>query len=264
MLGGDEGARESSQMPDRPIEIIGSYVSPYVRKVLACLDIKGVAYRIDPIVPFYGNDRFTALNPVRRIPVLIDGSVVLCDSTVICEYLEERFPSPTIHPPTPQERARARWLEEFADTRMGEVFIWRLFNEVVIKRFVWGQQTDASVVEHALKIEIPEIIDYLESQLPSDSAFFFDGISIADIAVATFFRNAGFAGFSLDSARWPRTAAFVAQTLEHPSFAKLRPFEELCLRTPIAQHREALARAGAPLTANSFGTDSPRRGVLHT
>jgi len=251
-------------MADRPVEIIGSYVSPYVRKVLACLDIKGVTYRIDPIVPFYGNDEFTALNPVRRIPVLIDEGVALCDSTVICEYLEERFPNPSIYPSTLQERARARWLEEFADTRMGEVFIWRLFNEVVIKRFVWAQQTDASVVEHALKTEIPEIIDYLERQLPSDSAFFFGEISIADIAVASFFRNADFAGFGLDPDRWPRTAALVAQTLEHPSFTKLRPFEDLCLRTPIPQHREALSQAGAPLTANSFGTDSPRRGVLST
>ena len=34
--------------------IIGSYLSPYVRKVLVCLEIKGIAYEIDPIVPFYG------------------------------------------------------------------------------------------------------------------------------------------------------------------------------------------------------------------
>jgi len=251
-------------MSKRPVEIIGSYLSPYVRKVLACLDIKGVLYRIDPIVPFYGNDQFTALNPVRRIPVLIDGSAVLCDSTVICEYLEENFPSPSIYPSTPPERARARWLEEFADTRMGEVFIWRLFNEVVIKRFVWGQQTDDLAVKHVLESEIPEIIDYLESQLPSDAAFCFGEIGIADIAVASFFRNASFAGFSLDPDRWPVAAAFVTRTLEHPSFCELRQFEDLCLRTPIAKHREALAQAGAPLTTNTFGTDSPRRRILRT
>ena len=39
-------------------KIIGSYLSPYVRKVLVCLDIKGVPYEIDPIVPFHGNDEF--------------------------------------------------------------------------------------------------------------------------------------------------------------------------------------------------------------
>ena len=48
-------------MPAVTTKIIGSYLSPYVRKVLVCLDIKGVAYEIDPIVPFYGNDEFARL-----------------------------------------------------------------------------------------------------------------------------------------------------------------------------------------------------------
>lgn len=42
-------------------KIIGSYLSPYVRKVLVCLRLKNVPYEIDPIVPFYGNDQFVAL-----------------------------------------------------------------------------------------------------------------------------------------------------------------------------------------------------------
>ena len=40
------------------ITVIGSYVSPFVRKVLACLELKGLAYQIDPITPFFGDDRF--------------------------------------------------------------------------------------------------------------------------------------------------------------------------------------------------------------
>ena len=38
------------------LKIIGSYVSPYVRKVLACLNLKGLAYEIDPITPFFGDE----------------------------------------------------------------------------------------------------------------------------------------------------------------------------------------------------------------
>lgn len=249
-------------MPANPVLIIGNYLSPYVRKVLVCLDIKGIDYRIDPIIPFYGSDRFTRLSPVRRIPVLIDESVTLADSTVICEYLEERFPTPSLYPSTPEARARARWLEEFADTRMGEVFIWRLFNEVVIKRFVWRQKTDDSVVKNTLESEIPLVLDYLESEFSAAAPFFFGEIGIADIAVACFFRNAGFAGFSPDPDRWPATSALVARTLEHPSFQKLRKFEDLLLRTPIEKHREALAEVNAPLSPSTLGTDTPRRGVL--
>ena len=48
-------------------------------------------------------------------------------------------PREAVPPATPQARAQARWIEEYADTRMGEVFIWRLFNERVIKQ---GEQAD--------------------------------------------------------------------------------------------------------------------------
>jgi hypothetical protein len=50
--------------------------------------------------------------------------------------------------------------------------------------------------------------------------------------------------------------------LDHASFAKLRPFEEVLLRTPIANHRAALKDAGAPVSADTFGTSIPRRGLL--
>jgi len=34
-------------------QIIASYLSPYVRKVLVVLELKGIPYEVDPIVPFY-------------------------------------------------------------------------------------------------------------------------------------------------------------------------------------------------------------------
>ena len=160
-------------------------------------------------------------------------------------------------------RARARWLEEFADSRMGEVFIWHLFNQVVIRRFVWGEPPDEALLRSAREEELPQIFDYLEGELPA-SGYLFGTISTADIAIASFFRNASFAKYAIDAQRWPRTAAFAARTLNHPSFEKLRPFEDLLLRTPIARHRKALGEAGAPISAETFGEPVPRRGVLTT
>jgi glutathione S-transferase len=246
----------------RPVRIVGSYLSPYVRKVLVALDVKGVAYEIDPIVPFLGNDEFSKLSPIRRIPVLTDDHVTLCDSTVICEYLEERHPEPALLPRDVAARARARWLEEFADTRMGEVLIWRVFNQVAIGPAVWGEKTNQEILDKALREDAPQVFDYLESELPESGFLFGDAVSIADISIATFFRNAGFARLRVDAARWPRTAAFVDRALRLDAFRKLATFEDRCIRTPIAQHRAVLAEMGAPLTAESFGTDEPRRGVM--
>jgi len=52
----------------KPILIVGSYLSPYVRKALVCLELKGIAYEIDPIVPFFGDDRFLAAQPLASHP----------------------------------------------------------------------------------------------------------------------------------------------------------------------------------------------------
>jgi glutathione S-transferase len=251
-------------VPSAPVTVIGSYLSPYVRKVLVCLHTKGVAYRIDPIVPFFGDDRFTRLSPLRRIPVLIEGDLVLCDSTVICEYLEESRPAPAIYPAGAAARAHARWLEEFADTRMGDVFIWRLFDEVAIGPAVWGRKPDPERLRHTLEVEVPAVLAYLEAVLPAQGFLFGERLGIADAAIAAFFRNAAFARFTPDAARWPRTAAFVARALASEPFARLAPFEDAAIRTPIAEQRRVLAERGAPLTAESYGTATPRPGVLPT
>jgi glutathione S-transferase len=187
-------------MMKQRVQIIGSYLSPYVRKVLVVLDLKVITYEIEPIVPFFGNDRFSHLSPVRRIPVLLDDQVSLADSSVICQYLEDCYPEPMLYPDNIVDRARARWLEEFADSRMGEVFIWRLFNQVAIKPTVWGEQTDKTVVEKTLQEDIPQVLDYLETQAPVEG-FLFGNVSIADISIACFFRNAAFARFQVDAAR---------------------------------------------------------------
>jgi glutathione S-transferase len=101
----------------------------------------------------------------------------------------------------------------------------------------------------------------LEPQAPADG-FFFGAFSIADVSVATFFRNAAFAGVTIDAARWPRTAALVERAVARDSFRRLHPFEETSLRTPLPRHRDALRAAGAPIMAETYGTDTPRRGVM--
>jgi len=245
----------------QPVQIIGSYLSPYVRKVLVFLHCKKIPYQIDPIVPFFGDEGFSKLSPLRRIPVLIDDRVTLCDSSVICQYLEERHPEPSLYPCDFADRARARWLEEFADTRMGDVLIWKLFNQVVINPFVFGEKTDEAILKQALSEDIPGVLDYLESQLPADG-FVFGDFSIADIGITVFFRNATFAGYRVDAARWPKTAGFVDRVLAKDAFAHLAPFEDRMIRTPIAQHRSVLTEMGAPILAESYGTSAPRRGVM--
>lgn len=246
-------------MPPR-FTVVGNYISPYVRKVLVCLETKGLAYDIDPITPFVGDDRFSTLNPLRRIPVLIDGDLVLSDSSVICQYLEDRFPTPSLYPADLADRAKARWLEEYCDTHLAGLLILKLFYQKAIRRYIFGEETDEAVVTHTLQVEIPAALDYLETQAPADG-FVFGELSIADISLACYVRTASFVRFAIDATRWPRTAALVARVQALPTFQKLAHFEEAILRLPLAEQRDALGAAGAPLTSWTMGTPTPRKGV---
>ena len=116
-------------------------------------------------------------------------------------------------------------------------------------------------MKQALEVEIPAVLDYLEAQLPAQG-FLFGEPGIADISLACFFRNAAFARFQVDAARWPRTAAFVGRVLALPAFQKLASIEDVMVRTPIPKQREALREQGVALTAQSYGSDTPRRGIM--
>ena len=243
------------------MKIIGSYVSPYVRKVLACMALKGLSYEIDPITPFYGDEEFARLSPLRRIPVLIHGDLVLTDSSVICAWLDEEYPGHPLLPAAPADRARARWLEEYADTRLGDVFIWGLFYQQRVHPAVFGEPGDQARIERTLAEDVPAVLDYLEGELPA-AGFLHGEIGLADISIASFFRTASYVDFAIDAARWPRVAAFVAGTLDHPCLACLLPFELAQVSTNPAGRRAALIAAGAPLSAETLGTREPRKGIM--
>jgi glutathione S-transferase len=245
----------------QPLTIVGSYVSPYVRKVLACMNLKGLSYQVDPITPFFGNDEFRRLNPLCRIPVLIDGDFSVSDSSVICGYLDEVYPGHTLLPTDPKDRARARWLEEYADTRLGDLLIWSFFYQRVVKPLVWGEPADEARVQKALDQDIPAALDYLEGELPAEG-FLFGEIGVADIAIASFFRNAHYAAYNIDASRWPKAATFVERTLGHSCLATLLPFEDVQRNASIKGRRQALIDAGARLTETSLGTGEARRGTM--
>ena len=61
------------------------------------------------------SDPSTSINPVGKVPALIDDGVIVHDSTIINEYLEDKFPRNNLLPADPVERARARKFEDYAD-----------------------------------------------------------------------------------------------------------------------------------------------------
>jgi glutathione S-transferase len=87
-------------------------------------------------------DELPRLNPKAQIPVLVDGETVIYDSTIILEYLEERFPKAPLFPAGAAERARCRILEDLGDTLLAPN-LGVLVREVLLKPDLSTRDADA-------------------------------------------------------------------------------------------------------------------------
>jgi len=84
---------------------------PWVLLTQAGIPFEEVMVRFDAFTP---GSQFKAtigkINPVAKVPVLVDGDVVVWDTLAIAEYLAEQFPQQQLWPQDPKARARARSL----------------------------------------------------------------------------------------------------------------------------------------------------------
>ena len=191
------------------IKLHGAYGSPFVRKVLYVLAVKDLPFEHIQQMPFTGDAQYLKINPLGKIPSLQDGDLTLCDSTVICEYLEDSHPTPAVYPTGTADKARARWLEELADSRVTElaagIFFQRYMRAVVMKK-----ESDEELVEKIITERLPPLLDHLESQVPADG-FIFGDIMLADVSLLSPFINASYAGYQVDPGRWPLFSGLLAR-----------------------------------------------------
>ena len=90
-------------------------------KPLLTLFEKGLAFeanRLDPARFEHHADWFKAINPRGQVPALVDGDKVITESTVICEYLEDEYPTAVSLRPADsfgraQMRVWTKWVDEY-------------------------------------------------------------------------------------------------------------------------------------------------------
>jgi glutathione S-transferase len=242
--------------------LIGNPVSPYVRKIMAICAMKRIDVAIDPITPFRGDDAFAAMSPLRRIPVWIEGDVTLCDSSIIAQYLEETRPEPSVLPHHPRDRARARWIEEYADTRLFDVLGWKLFFQIAVKPRILKEPTDGSAVEHARAVEIPQTFEYLETVMPQAGFLFGEAPGLADFSLAPAFLNARVVGVEVDAGRWPLLAAWLGRVEDETPLKKLNEVAMAFMTTKLADQPAMMAEHGYALAVRSHDGGRAMRGPM--
>ena len=192
----------------------GASGSPFVRKVQVALAIKGLQFEQVQQMPFTGDAEYRKINPLGKIPTLQDGELTVCDSTVICEYLEEAYPQPALYPAQAADRAKARWLEELGGSRVAELAA-GIFFQRFMRPMVLQQEADEQLVAKIIDKQLPPILGYLEVQVP-EQGFIFGDFMMADMSLMSPFVNAAYAGYEVDAQRWPAFTDFIARVKAHP------------------------------------------------
>ena len=200
----------------------GVSASPFVRKVRLVLETKKLEYQMNPIIPKNVSDDFKKISPLGKIPALTDGDINLCDSNVICDYLENIYPEPSVYPKDPHERAQALWINAFSLDCLSPHMVGGVFFQKLIGPMFFDLPTEHEVLKQALEVEIPKACEYLESQLPKDQIYFVGKqFSIADIAVLCPIVNLLHAGHDIDHTAFPKLSHFTKTHFARPEIQRI-------------------------------------------
>ncbi|XP_052484478.1 probable glutathione S-transferase [Gossypium raimondii] len=168
------------------VKLFGFWASPFSRRVIWALKLKGVEYEyIEEDLPYNKSDLLLQYNPVhKKIPVLVHGGKPIAESLVILEYIDEVWPHNPLLPKDAYERSVARIGPvifdpnlKFADST--NVGIFRKFGEEQQKAIENNYEILRTIEEHGLGDKNSE--DERNMVLETKKFFGGDQIGVADL-----------------------------------------------------------------------------------
>jgi glutathione S-transferase/RNA polymerase-associated protein len=188
--------------------------SPYAQKVKIALREKGQPFEA-PLPQGIGAGgaagEFTEANPRAEVPALIDGEVMVFDSTIILEYIEDKWPTPPMLPKSPAERARVRMIEEVMDTHY-EPINWGLGEVRAFKRATGAL---AEAIERRAGEQTQGFFRWLEAQLGDRPWFNGDDFGWGDLSVVPYLNGSRGHGHVVPAGT--RLAAWLERVNQRPS-----------------------------------------------
>ena len=167
------------------LQLVDAPRCPYCARVRIALAEKGVAYELWRANPWDGSEDFWNLNPAGRTPVLRDEdkNLTLCDSTAICEFLEETVDRVPMINGTATNRAEIRRLVALFDENFFADVTMPLLHEKMKKRIVMRQPPNGGILREAMKLAHHHLdyIDWLRLNRPWLAGA---QMSLADLAAA--------------------------------------------------------------------------------
>jgi len=206
----------------------GTLRSTHASKTKVILEEKSLAYRIHNLPPgdlWKKPPEMLAKHPLGKVPYLEDGELVIFDSTVINEYLEDRYPKLRLMSVDPVSRMLVREAENFADEAIlgGSLpLIWMPYWSEPAKR-------DTARMEKGRELLRSRDLPYLETLLShADAGRYICGdFSLADAPLMALAMVLEVDAMPLDA--FPRVERYLENLRARRSYRAISP------RTEVAQ-----------------------------
>ncbi|MNZ46620.1 glutathione S-transferase [Lelliottia amnigena] len=199
------------------MKLIGSYTSPFVRKISVLLLEKGITFEFVNEQPYNAENGVAQYNPLGKVPALVtDDGEYWFDSPIIAEYIELLGIAPAMVPREPKAALAVRQIEALADGIMDAALA-----SVREQARPAAQQSETELLRQREKIS--RSLDRCE-QLLHDGSVKTDTLNLATIAIAC---AVGYLNFRHVSPGWcverPLLVKLAETLFQRESFARTEP-----------------------------------------
>jgi glutathione S-transferase len=160
---------------------------------------------------------FTTINPLQRVPVIIDDGFRVIESLAILDYLEAKFPTPTLMPTQPEQVATVRMVEMVAVNELQPAM-------VPLTCPLVGLTVDTRKQE-AAKERVIAIMQFYETLIDTHSYFVGEEFTLADIVAGSLVPSLPMLGFAFDD--FPRLDAWSQRLATRASWQQTTPSQAL-------------------------------------
>ena len=186
--------------------LYSSNLDIYSHQVRIVLAEKGVNFEVIDVEPNNKPEDLADLNPYNTVPTLVDRDLVLFESRIIMEYLDERFPHPPLMPVYPVARARSRLMMHRVERD------WYSLMKIIV---------DPKVKESNLEKAKKDLKDSLITLGPvfSDTAFFLsEEFTLVDCCLAPLMWRLKSMGIELNGRGSKEVLSYMDRLFERESF----------------------------------------------
>jgi len=194
---------------------------PFSQRCRFVLFEKGMDFEIRDVDLYNKPDDISIMNPYGQVPILVERDLILYESNIINEYIDERFPHPQLMPADPVMRARAR-LFLFNFERELFVHVQQLERR--------DQQRDGTKLMDKARAQIRDRLTQLTPIFIKNKHMLGDEFSMLDVAIAPLLWRLDHYGIEM-----PKTAApllrYAERLFSRPAYIEaLTPSEKVMRR----------------------------------